>query len=48
MVGKSICGNGETGRTTKATAPASAMAGVRSVVATGLLMNGVDELLIVR
>ena len=35
MVGKSTCGSGDTGRMRKATAPASAMATVRSVVATG-------------
>ena len=35
MVGKSTCGKGDTGRMRNATAPASAMATVRSVVATG-------------
>ena len=35
MVGKSICGSADTGSTWKATAPASAMATVKSVVATG-------------
>ena len=35
MVGKSTCGRGDTGRTRKATPPASAMATVSSVVATG-------------
>ena len=40
MVGKSTCGSGETGRRRNATAPASAMATVSSVVATGLRMNG--------
>ena len=36
MVGKSTCGSGETGRMRKATMPASPIATVRSVVATGL------------
>ena len=35
MVGKSTCGSGETGRTSKAIAPAMAMAIVSNVVATG-------------
>ncbi len=35
MVGKSTCGSGETGQERKATPPASAMATVSSVVATG-------------
>src|ERR1700691_3634662 len=38
-VGKSTCGRGDTGRIRKATIPASAMAMVRSVVATGRLIN---------
>ena len=42
MVGKSICGSGATGRTTKASAPASATATVSSVVATGRRMNGAE------
>src|SRR5580693_2491823 len=42
MVGKSTCGNGETGRTSKAMAPAMAMAIVSRVVATGRWMNGSD------
>src|SRR5215471_14978051 len=40
IVGKSICGRAETGKTRKATAPASAMAAVSRVVATGRSMNG--------
>jgi hypothetical protein len=35
IVGKSICGNGETGNNLKATPPASAIAAVKSTVATG-------------
>src|SRR5580692_12439934 len=42
MVGKSTCGRGETGRTSKAIAPAMAMAIVSSVVATGRWMKGSD------
>src|SRR5580692_4272226 len=42
MVGKSTCGNGETGRTLKAMAPAMAIATVRRVVATGRWMNGAE------
>src|SRR5215472_18713450 len=42
IVGKSICGNGETGKKTKATAPASAMPIVSNVVATGRWINGAD------
>src|SRR5580700_3619872 len=42
MVGKSTCGKGETGRTSKAIAPAMAMAIVSSVVATGRWMKGSD------
>src|ERR1044072_6469079 len=45
MVGKSTCGSGETGSSRNATAPASAMAAVRSVVATGLGMNGAEMLM---
>jgi hypothetical protein len=40
MVGKSICGSGETGNKRKATAPAKNTAMTRSVVATGRRMNG--------
>jgi hypothetical protein len=36
IVGKSICGSGETGNNLNATAPASAIAAVKSTVATGL------------
>src|ERR1700744_6678968 len=39
MVGKSTCGSGETGSRRNATAPARAMATIRSVVATGLRIN---------
>ena len=35
MVGKSTCGSGDTGKMRNATTPASAMAMVSSVVATG-------------
>src|SRR4030088_2428825 len=40
MVGKSTWGRGDTGSKPKAIAPASAMAMVRSVVATGRWMKG--------
>src|SRR5215471_20211031 len=40
MVGKSTCGSGDTGNNPNATAPASATATDRSVVATGLRTNG--------
>ena len=39
IVGKSTCGSGDTGRIRKATAPASAIATVSKVVATGRLMK---------
>ena len=42
MVGKSTCGNGATGRNERPTTPASAMAIVNSVVATGRRMNGAE------
>src|SRR5580658_11155064 len=41
-VGKSTCGSGDTGRIRKATSPASAIAMVSSVVATGRLINSSD------
>ena len=44
IVGKSTWGSGDTGRSRNATAPASAMAIVRSVVATGLRMNGPENI----
>src|SRR6202051_3531783 len=44
--GKSTCGSGETGRTWYATAPERPMAIVRSVVATGRSMNGVEMLIL--
>src|SRR5258705_5132010 len=42
MVGKSTCGNGDTGSTWNAIAPAIATAIVSSVVATGRRMNGAE------
>src|SRR5579871_512782 len=42
IVGKSTCGRGDTGRMRKATAPASAMATVSKVVATGLWTKGAE------
>jgi hypothetical protein len=48
IVGKSICGRGDTGKTLNATPPASAMAAVSRVVATGRFMNGEDRLMLVR
>src|SRR3974390_225321 len=42
MVGKSTCGNGDTGSLKNATAPAAARPKVRSVVPIGRRMNGVD------
>src|SRR5580698_2104429 len=45
MVGKSTCGNGETGRTWNAIAPAIATATVNNVVATGRCMNGAEILM---
>src|SRR5262245_30841173 len=45
IVGKSICGSGETGNTPYATAPASAIAAVSRTVATGRSMNGEDMLI---
>ena len=39
IVGKSTCGRGDTGNIRKATAPASAMATVSKVVATGRLIK---------
>src|SRR5207248_7425190 len=44
IVGKSICGNGATGSLKNANRPASARPIVRSVVATGRSMNGLDRL----
>jgi hypothetical protein len=35
IVGKSICGSGDTGKTWNATSPANAIAAVSNVVATG-------------
>src|ERR1700689_3231502 len=46
IVGKSTCGSAETGNCWKATAPASMMAAVSSVVATGLSMNGEERLIV--
>src|SRR5271157_5619019 len=45
IVGKSTCGSGDTGNSRKATAPASAMAAVRRVVATGRRINGEERLI---
>src|SRR4029077_11310839 len=45
MVGKSIWGSGDTGRTVNATAPASAIAAVSKTVATGRWMNGGERLM---
>src|SRR5208283_1700027 len=45
IVGKSICGSGETGNSRKATAPARAMAAVRRAVATGRRINGEERLI---
>jgi hypothetical protein len=42
IVGKSTCGNGETGRTSKAMAPTSVMPAVSKVVATGRRMKGAE------
>src|ERR1043166_9034881 len=44
IVGKSICGNGATGKKRKATAPDRKIAMVMSVVATGRLMKGAEKL----
>jgi hypothetical protein len=48
IVGKSTCGSGETGNSRKATPPASAMAAVRRVVATGRLINGDERLIVIQ
>jgi hypothetical protein len=40
MVGKSTCGNGETGKIRNATEPAKATATISSVVATGRRIKG--------
>jgi hypothetical protein len=45
IVGKSTCGSGATGSKKKAVAPASAMATVRRVVATGRRMKGPEMLM---
>src|ERR1700723_952985 len=42
IVGKSTSGSGDTGSTSNATAPASAIATGSSVVATGRWMNGAE------
>jgi hypothetical protein len=42
IVGKSTCGSGDTGSNSKATAPASPTAIIRSVVAIGRRMNGAE------
>ncbi len=43
IVGKSTCGSGETGSRRNASAPASAMPSVSSVVATGRAMKGAER-----
>jgi hypothetical protein len=43
MVGKSTCGNGETGSTRNAETPDKTSAVVSSVVAMGRLMNGAEK-----
>src|SRR5208337_4106013 len=45
MVGNSTCGNGDTGSSRNAMAPASASAPVSSVVATGFLMKTSEMLM---
>jgi hypothetical protein len=45
MVGKSTCGNGDTGSRRKAMLPAIATPNVNKVVATGRRMNGVERLI---
>ncbi len=45
MTGKSTCGSGETGRRVNATAPASTIDRLSSVVATGRRMNGAEMLM---
>src|SRR5262245_7571071 len=47
IVGNSTCGNGETGSSVKANAPANATAIVSKVVATGRRING-EEILMPR
>lgn len=42
IVGKSTCGNGETGKTLKAMAPTSVMPAISKVVATGRRMKGAE------
>ncbi len=43
ITGKSICGSGATGSSPKLTPPSSMMAKLRSMVATGRLMNGPER-----
>jgi hypothetical protein len=43
IVGKSTCGNGDTGSTLKAARPESTTAAVSSVVAMGRWMKGVEK-----
>ena len=45
IVGKSTCGNGETGKILKAITPANAIPTTSKVVATGRLMKGVEKLM---
>jgi hypothetical protein len=48
MVGKSTCGNGDTGNKRKATAPDKKIAMTRSVVATGRRMNGSEMFMLIQ
>jgi hypothetical protein len=43
IAGTSIFGNGATGRSVNAAAPANTMPAVRRIVATGRAMNGADR-----
>jgi hypothetical protein len=45
MTGKSTCGSGDTGSCRNATAPASTIDRLSSVVVTGRLMNGAERLM---
>jgi hypothetical protein len=46
MVGKSTCGNGATGNSWNARAPTSMRPSIKSEVATGRLMKGLERLMI--
>jgi hypothetical protein len=43
IVGKSTCGNGATGNSTKATAPTRTRPSINNEVATGRFMNGFER-----